>query len=395
VSKVKVVEGIRGVACFMVVLSHLSLTFFPYLHTFSGKGGVNNPIQIDIYNSPFGFMYSGASAVCIFFVLSGYILTYVALKDNIHKLIAMSVKRYPRLMIPSAVSCILAYVLFCLFSFDKSMLTDWIGSYGSGNYSFLGALFSGTIKSFFIGESSYNPTLWTMKIELIGSFFIFAMCFTKYKYRVIYIDLSVIVSLVLLTVFKLLSASLGMGLIAFTVGYLFCLYGKNIKPMLSIPLFIFGLYLAGAHNNSSSYSAIISFFGEDTYLLGNFTSAILIVYSIIFSRSLNSFFSKKIFVFMGKVSFSVYLIHLPIISTLGVLCFNFLYKNFSYEEAAILASVITLFSTYTISLFYFKYVDYQGIVISNKFQKTLNFILNNKVTQLKALKKKQLTTKSI
>ncbi len=371
-SKVKSVEGIRGIACFMVVLSHLSLTFFPYLHAFTGEAGVDNPIQGWIYNSPFGFIYSGTSAVYIFFVLSGYILTYVALKGDVHKIIVMSVKRYPRLMIPAVVSCIFAYILFH-FSVEKSILTKWISNYGSFDYSFINAIYSGIIESFLRGKSQYNPVLWTMKIELVGSFIVFIMCFLRHKYSTIRIDLSIIMVIFFLTAFKILSASLGMGLTAFTVGYLFYLYGKNTNFLISISLFVFGLYLAGSHNGSLSYSALVSVLGQKTYSLGNFLSGIIIVYSVIFNSHLNTFFSKKLFVFMGKVSFSVYLIHLPIISTLGVVFFNLFYEYFSYENSAILASIFTIFSIYVISIFYYRYVDYKGMVFSNKIQ---SYLLN-------------------
>ena len=112
--KLLAVESIRGLACFMVLLSHLSLMFFPYLHAFSGKASpITNPIQSFIHDSPLGFFYSGTSAVFIFFVLSGYILTKVAIRSgDSGKIISMTAKRYPRLMVPALASCVLAYAFF-------------------------------------------------------------------------------------------------------------------------------------------------------------------------------------------------------------------------------------------------------------------------------------------
>lgn len=373
--KVGSVEGIRGVACFMVVLSHLSLTFFPYLQGFIGKAGANNPIQSFIHNSPFGFIYSGTSAVYIFFVLSGYILTYVALKNNVNKLISMSLKRYPRLMIPAVVSCVFAYLIFTFLHIDKSMLTDWINKYGDFNYSLIGSIYSGTIESFLFGYSPYNPVLWTMQIELIGSLVVFAMCYIRYNSSSFLITIGFIIFLLALTGVKIISAKLGLGLIAFVAGHLFYLYGKNISFMLSMLLFVTGLYLAGTHNQSSSYSLITSIFGSKSYILGNFISGIIIVYSIIFSNVLSALFSKKIFVFMGKVSFSVYLIHLPIISSLGVLFFSYFIKYFNYDMSAFLSSISVIFLTYAIAVFYFRYVDQPGMVLSNQFSKNVSKLI--------------------
>ena len=65
--KLPAVEGVRGVACFMVVLAHLSLFFFQGLYMgvpeYSG-----HEIQLFIRNSPFAFLYSGLAAVYIFFM---------------------------------------------------------------------------------------------------------------------------------------------------------------------------------------------------------------------------------------------------------------------------------------------------------------------------------------
>ena len=355
-SKVKAVEGVRGTACLLVVFSHLSLTFFPYLHALAGKAGSSNQFQGFIHNSPFGFIYSGTAAVYIFFVLSGYILTYAALTGNSNtssKLIAMSLKRYPRLMIPTTVSCVLAYVLFASISTDKTMLTDWIIGYGKFNYSFIGAIYSGSVESFILGRSSYNWVLWTMKIELIGSFLVFIICFLRTKVRGGGVDFLCTAIIITLMAFRLLSISLGLGFIAFISGHTFYYYGRPLPSTLAIPMFIFGLYLAGTHNDSSSYFLLSAIAGSRAYELGNFVSGILIVYAAIFNDELNALFSNKALVFMGKLSFSVYLIHLSIISTFGVLVFNLCRENYTYDISAILSSCITILSTYLMAIFYF------------------------------------------
>ncbi|MEH6448991.1 MAG: acyltransferase [Oleispira sp.] len=366
--KVNAIEGIRGVACFMVVLSHLSLTFFPYLHGFSGTAGVENQIQRFIYDSPLGFMYSGSSAVYVFFVLSGYILTFAAFKNNISKIISMSIKRYPRLMIPVVISCFLSVLFFSVFSMDTSRLPEWISTYGDFDHSLAGAAYSGTVGAFLTGESLYNPVLWTMQTELIGSFVIFIMCFIKIKYQLRFLDFFIGLLLLLLLFFNAITLGLAAGLIAFIVGHLFYIHGKAVKPIVSLPLLVLGLYLAGAHNESSSYSLIVSMLGEKTYIVANFLSGMMIVYSIIFSTNLSDIFSKKIFVFMGRVSFSVYLIHIPIISIVGVFVFNILHNYFDYSSSAILSSIVSVLLTYYMAIYYFKYVDNVAMTLSSKFQ---------------------------
>lgn len=388
IHKLKVIDGIRGIAAFIVVLSHLVYTYFPYVHRNPDDDSIIlYPIQSYIYNSPFGFMFSGTMAVYIFFILSGYILTYVIQSQySKRKIITMSLKRYPRLMIPTLVSCVLAYLSFSYFLTDKTMLSSWIQNFGSFNFTFLGAIYNGTVESFLFGKSSYNFVLWTMQIELLGSFLIFGILFFGEKYNSwtyysILSKFTIIIFFLLLVVANIISSKLGLGLVALLIGHMFYLYGKNINSFFLIPLFILGLYFASIHNESSSYSMITSVFGTYSYELFNFLSSIFIIYSVIFSKKLNTFFSAKIFIFMGKVSFSVYLIHLILISTFSIYIFNMFSKDLNYALSSILSSIITVIVIYIFSFLYYKYIDKQGMIISETIvTKLMNLNIRKKLS---------------
>jgi len=161
----------------MVVLAHLILFFFPHLYM-SVIEGSESEIERLIRNSPFTFFYSGLSAVYIFFVLSGYILTAVALNNySGSRVFSMALKRYPRLGIPATFSCIFAFALLFFVDlqtishpllvgpFSKGTLWGSEAIFGNFEYSFLGSIFSGAIDVFFFsGRTPYNPVLWTMEI---------------------------------------------------------------------------------------------------------------------------------------------------------------------------------------------------------------------------------------
>ena len=154
------------------------------------------------------------------------------------------------------------------------------------------------------------------------------------------------------------------------MGYLFYLYGREIPNKISVPLLIAGLYLAGIHTESPSYSLLTYLFKEGAYNLCNFFSGILIVYAVIFNTTVNALFSRDVFVNMGKVSFSAYLLHIPVISTIGVCAFNFSNSySIAYHNSAILASIIAIFSIYLVSIMYYKKVDLFGMKVSNAFSK--------------------------
>jgi len=249
-------------------------------------------------------------------------------------------------------------------------LSDWINNYGNNqDYSFIGAAYSGIIDVFFLsGRSSYNPVLWTMKIELFGSFVIYILCLNRMIFKIPFLVGVVFILTATLTIYEIISTNLCLGLSSFYGGYLFSIYGKKVPFIIAAILAMCGLYLAGAHNTSLSYSFIYKILGEYTYNLCNFISGFFIVYSIIFNDKFESIFSKKTPVFMGKVSFSVYLIHLPILSTLGVFLFNFLYQSTSmYNFSAISSSILTIAFIYCCSLLFYKYIDLNGMKMSNSF----------------------------
>jgi hypothetical protein len=67
-------DGLRGVAALVVLFGHLLITLLPpviYL-----GGGVGAALYlIEIGKTPLGMLWNGNAAVCVFFILSGYVLS--------------------------------------------------------------------------------------------------------------------------------------------------------------------------------------------------------------------------------------------------------------------------------------------------------------------------------
>ena len=75
---------------------------------------------------------------------------------------------------------------------------------------------------------------------------------------------------------------------------------------------------------------------------------------------------------MGKVSFSVDIIHFPIIATLGVYLFKVFFDYFgSFSAAATLASMSSILFIYAVSVLVYKYVDLKGMIFANFFARTI------------------------
>ncbi|WP_180127188.1 MULTISPECIES: acyltransferase [unclassified Acinetobacter] len=367
-SKINSAESIRGLACLAVVFSHLVLTFAPLLH---------NNIQTDlqkmsnvesaIYHSPFNFWYSGSAAVFIFFVLSGYILSYAILSksDIKKKLISMSLKRFPRLAIPALVSCVLAWIVTSFIDVNMSNISRWMATYGQDPFTFFDALYQGTIGAFIFGSVPLNGVLWTMQIELFGSFILF---FLLYLYN-INKKLFFIFSAILPIPTIIISSQFCFGIYSFIIGIYLFLYGNKLSKHLTIPALIIGLYFAGVHNFSHSYNFFIDILGSKSYTLLNIIAGPLIVFGVLMNTKISNALDKKPLIYLGKLSFSIYLLHLVIIYSIGIPTFNFLLTtNVSEFSNIILSSTLIIFLTLIFSHFYSEYIDALSIKVGNKIE---------------------------
>jgi peptidoglycan/LPS O-acetylase OafA/YrhL len=104
-------EGLRGLAAVMVLLSHLTLVFWPAAQVNTLPVPVE-PWQIKLFDSPATFFYSGNVAVCIFFVMSGYVLTAKFWRLRDARVIAdLAARRYIRLAPPILISLLIGYTI--------------------------------------------------------------------------------------------------------------------------------------------------------------------------------------------------------------------------------------------------------------------------------------------
>lgn len=68
-------ESLRGLAAMTVLFGHFFSTFYPALGNADIKFiHTKNAIELFIAKSPLNILYSGNFGVCIFFILSGYVL---------------------------------------------------------------------------------------------------------------------------------------------------------------------------------------------------------------------------------------------------------------------------------------------------------------------------------
>lgn len=367
-AKLNSAESIRGLACLAVVFSHLSLSFYPYLHQFSPEDRARGAWDHFMHQSPFAFWYSGTAAVFVFFVLSGFVLSYAILRNaNVPRKVAeMAIKRYPRLAIPAFFSCILAWIALSFTDIDSNLVNGWLQAYATETITFKQAVYEGSLGAFFFASSTTNWVLWTMQLELFGSLLLFAIVLVHHYKPSMFIPASLMLPCLTLW----MGESFFLGMCSFVIGCYFYLYGRKIPLLLGIIMLVLGLYFAGAHNNSHAYHWLHSILGKRTYEYGNFLAGILIVYSILMTPRISEALDKKALVYLGKLSFSIYLLHMMFIYLTCIPVFNYLrHLHWSYDSAVIGAVIICLSAIFIASAIYSKYIDQFSVRCSNYISK--------------------------
>ncbi|MFU0968242.1 acyltransferase family protein [Kluyvera ascorbata] len=362
-NKISYLDSIRGIASVFVLLSHLSLVYFEYIHNF---GLVHIPdenyIQSFLHNSPFLFFISGSSAVYIFFIMSGIVLSISAKKKRT-SIFRSSASRYVRLSIPATFSCLFAFIIYFLVKhFDAYQDANFINnSITRMNINMVEAVYKGSISSIFNFHAinSYNPVLWTMSVEFYCSILLYISYRTKHP----------------ILIMPLLSSSLLffgyqplLGGICFYIGMIISEINiKNRSDIAGFAFVIFGLYFSGAHNDSYSYLVFYNILGSSTYTILNFLGAALILYGVIMSEICQHFLSRKTLQKIGTLSFPIYLVHWPVI----YLVFNIM-NSFNIKNG-IINSFISILITISTSILFSK-IDILSIRASHfvKYRFTVN-----------------------
>lgn len=295
-------DGVRGWAALAVVVFH---TLTTYLLSDS---------QAERFR-PLLVLANGRLAVYVFFVLSGFVLS-VGHFDGAGKqrLLDMAIRRYPRLMIPVLASTCLFYVLMRLDMLRAAEFATALG-HGGDHWPQVSFQFDANVPGllkfalwdvFFHYEvhTSYNPVLWTMGIELAGSFLVFALLAVTNSPRIRW---------VMYTVLFVGLAYERSPLIAFVIGTTFAeiwvtgrlmQYRQRALSSAIAVLMLAGVWLVTALFPSTDFDVLA--------LAG---CAAVVVASAGTSARVARLMEARLSQWLGRISFPLYLTHIAVIST--------------------------------------------------------------------------------
>lgn len=299
-------DGLRGWACVVVFLHHLVGAFLLE--------------YIPEYNGPWSlFITDGGLAVYVFFVISGFALSVKGVYGDGGDLLVATTSRYFRLAIPVSVASLIAFLLMkahLIFNQDAARYLaavrgwdtttyNWIGDHFHTKPSLGGMLTFAFYECFFEYQpkTSYNSSLWTMQTELLGSYML-------YSFIAIYRSHGKAnwpIALILLAFLYLKSQKLA----CFWLGYLLCELNKSHfdkrdldsigSDILAFAIIAIDGYISTWHRGFENHPKVMCLM------------AMSIVLAVALSSRLKALLSSGWSLFLGKISFPLYLIQIVVI----------------------------------------------------------------------------------
>jgi len=366
-------EGLRGVAAIMVAFYHYFLAFYallflgPYSHSVQHMRYEDN-----LYGNPIMAFLSGTFAVAIFFVLSGFVLSigfFQTGKLDIVKKLAS--KRYLRLMLPALASILIAFILISLGLSHVQQAaaithSEWLKDSWKFVPSFLDAVINGVAGIFTQNGSGYNDALWTMTTEFLGSFAVFGFLalFVKSKYKnVLYVVLLIL--------------TFNSWYMAFIAGMILADWYASGKlkqlrrswaviPVLALGLFLAGYPYFGAAGTIYQWITIPGLVTMNWNTIYLTFGAIIVVSVVLATSQIAAFFRHKYISWLGKYTFSLYLVHLSVLYTFTTFMFLVFFQQASlgFNASALLAIAVSIPIVAGVTYLFEKYIDAKSIQLS-------------------------------
>lgn len=293
------VDGVRGWTALDIVV----------FHSFWETFGVYAP---QIRNIVSNFFMNGIFTVDVFFLMSGMSLSISYFAGGGRTAVEkLAIKRYPRLFIPIISSCFIVYLLYkagLVYNVQASEIVnrpDWFGAWLKFPFDFL-YLLKYSLADVFIFNDPPNaviPFLWTMRIELLGSFLIFILLWVLADSK--YLRLWLLGSFIIFAAIPNKSinslscfiAGAGLADIAAHGGF------KALQKTYA-RYFIWAAFFA------VGFSEVFFKFVSSG---GKHIAAVLLLAAVFSNKTTNDFFTNRASRFLGKISFSIYLVQLPVI----------------------------------------------------------------------------------
>lgn len=360
----------------IVVVSHFFQVFAPSV--FEGREEIEHfAFEGIAARTPFNLLFNGNFSVCLFFVLSGYVLSYRFFGTGDRFIVYSSaIRRYFRLAVPAVASVLLAYLILVLdlgaYDNIRGMTLSSMPDPFAADANLLVMLKESLFHTFFTYGSLYNPVLWTMTYELFGSFMIFVFLIVCGRHRIRYAVYAILICLFIDSYY-----------LGFVLGVLLSdvTNSERERPALihrswiQLLLLCAGIYL-GSYPYVAPQGTVYSILqwgasNFDFFVFYHVIGSFLILTVLLHSNRMQSIFSHRFFAYLGKISFSLYLVHFTVICSFGSYVFLHLSPFLSYGPRVLLTTILTFAVIALVTHWFYRLVDARVLLWLSRWNKAL------------------------
>lgn len=278
--RMRFLDGIRGWGALIVVLYHVYVEIYPVSAT-------SQAILRRV------FLFNGTLAVVAFFAVSGYSLSVRFLQSGDYAILGrVAIGRYLRLTVPIFLSCLCVYACAKLGLLPRAYHTLATDSFAS----MLRFAFVGVYYDYDFGMSPIPP-LWTMSFELLGSAIVLtsAAAFGRFESRRVIFSVMTILLFFKFPLYAVFVAGMVLATFAPQLKAWSHISSIGLLPALAVTTCLPGI-------KDMHYWAAVG---------------ILPVVCLVYSPIARSLLSSRISVFLGEISFPLYLLHALVIRVIG------------------------------------------------------------------------------
>ncbi|MDR7073194.1 acyltransferase family protein [Fictibacillus barbaricus] len=336
-------DSLRGISA-LIVLIHHCLLMTPLFYAAHYNEPYNNWVVSLFDNTILHTVWAGSEAVLLFFVLSGFVLAlpFLSFKNN-YSYGDYIIKRICRIYIPY-ISVMTIAVLLMVFIADYHGHTGLMDSFSERRWAHPLSLEAAISYIIMLGydNTNVNGPTWSLVHEMrISFFFPFLMLLViKFDWKKAII-LGFGGSMFFWLVFYVMNIFIDNGFTSavinsfkdtffyttfFIIGALFAKNYKNILPLFNkikslnkIFLFLIALILFNFEDVFPFFQKFHGIVGLGINLGVEWIAAIgvLIIFTFaISSQPFNKLLTKPVFKWLGKVSYSLYLVHMVVLITM-------------------------------------------------------------------------------
>lgn len=324
-ARVQALDSLRGLAALSVVFHHCLVAFSEFWAVYeSGKQPTSRLVKFLAF-SPVHLLWGGLEAVIVFYVLSGFVLTFPFCKPQPPCYTSFLLKRICRIYIPYFVAIVSAALLLNAGSaFRVTGLSPWFNQFWNQPVSWLAVV----DHLFMLGRAKWNyidPVVWSlvheMRISLIFPGLVWLI--KKVRWQLL-VPGTLLFSLVAKFFMHSIYLNGFLSSLLETASYLFlfvagaelAIHGSQLKSFYTrfnsqtkCAFLAVSLALLNARWMVNAHLQAIS-------VLMIWTGAIALVAIVSISPRLGLVLGQRSFSFLGRISYSLYLVHIVILFAL-------------------------------------------------------------------------------